>query len=151
MTREEFLSLPPAVAMRVLIDCLDENAHAALKRAEKPKLPLPPKYDEAIYRQGGVQWASETDLEGLRFWQLRAQNSARKGGEWAEKDQKKADALTRWITWRECYPGASWSGERNRAAVTAPAPSSRPAVHPRTGGQRQAAPPPEDDFDPNTF
>lgn len=149
MSPEEFFALPPAIALRVLYDCLDEATVAAIRDKAKPKLPLPPKYDQAIYRRDGVQWASETDLEGLLYWRKKSSESAAGGGQYADNDRKRAEALARWIAWRECYPEAAWSGERNRDNVTAEPPSSKPAVYPRTGGgQRRAPPEPDDGFGP---
>ena len=150
MTRDEFVSLPAVVALRVLYDCLDEETVKALDAKEKPKLPLPPKYDRSIYRRDGVQWASETDSEGLRFWHKRAADSAAGGGQYAEKDAKHAAALTKWIEWRECFPDAVWSGERGDVQTTARGPSSKPTVYPsqRGGGSSTPKPaPPRDDVD----
>jgi hypothetical protein len=153
VTREEFLELPPAVALRVLFDALDEDTTRAIAHMEKIKLPLPPKYDAMIYRQGGIMWASETALEGLLYW--RDKYLANNDPKYAEKDRKRAATLDRWIAWRECYPDAVWGGERNEQPVTARPPSKKPTVYPRTGGngggQRREAPPPQDDdIDPDS-
>ncbi len=147
MTPEEFFALPAPMALRVLWDCLDEGTTAALLAKEKPKLPLPPKFDMPIYRKGGFQYASETDMEGLRYWHKRAVESAARGGEWASKDAKKAKDLERWIAWRDCFGETPWSGERNNQMVTAGPPSARPAVYEKSGGGRPATPPPDDDVD----
>ncbi len=141
MTKEAFLQLPAAVAIRVLFDCLDEDTVKAIGNAEAPAAPRSPKYDQAIYRKEGVMYASETDLSGLLFWHARAVTSAASGGQYADKDKKNAESLARWIAWREWYPDAVWSGERNREAVVAKAPSAKPIVYPRTGnGSRGSAP-----------
>jgi hypothetical protein len=152
MTRDEFLALPPAVGLRVLFDALDEDTARVIASLDKIKLPLPPKYDQMIFRQGGVMWASETDIEGLRFWH-RKSTDGQGDPKWAEQNKKRADSLARWIAWRECFPDAVWSGERDRAAVVAKAPSSKPMVYARSGnGQRQAPPPPPppEDIDPDS-
>jgi len=141
MNRAEFLSLPPGVALRILFDALDEDTVDAIERTEMPEIPRSPKYDYMIYRQGGVQWASETDLRGLTWWRDRAQASAAEGGKWAEKDAKNAEALNRWIAYREFYPDAPWSGERNREPVVAAAPTAKPRVYPRAGGGAPRQPP----------
>lgn len=144
MTRDEFLSLPPGVALRILFDALDEETVHAIDRAEKPEVPRAPKYDYTIYRQNGIQYASETDIRGLTFWRDRAQASANGGGEWAIKDAKNAENLNRWLAWREFFPNEAWSGERNRVELVAAPPSARPRVYPRTnsGGQQQRQAPP---------
>jgi hypothetical protein len=72
VTRDEFLSLPPAVALRVLFDALGEETVRAIGDAEKPVSPKCPKFDRKIFRQGGIMWASECDLECLSFWHKRA-------------------------------------------------------------------------------
>jgi hypothetical protein len=148
MDREAFLKLPPSMALRVLFDCLDEETVRAIGNVEAPKAPLPPKFDQIIYRSGGVMWASECDGEGLRFWHKRATESS--DPKYAESDAKKAASLARWIAWREWYPEAVWSGERNREPVVAKPPSSKPMVYARqNGGHRPAPPPPDDDINPD--
>jgi hypothetical protein len=151
MTREEFLSLPPGIAMRVLFDCLDEDTAEAIRRTAMPDLPRPPKYDFSIYRRDGVQWASETDLKGLIFWRDRARTSAEGGGQYAAKDAKNAESLNRWIAYREFYPDAPWSGERNDQAVVAAAPSAKPRVHPRSGNGGQRRQPPKQEAPPDDY
>ncbi len=89
MTREEFLSLPLPVQVRLLFDSLDEESSRALLAQEKPKVPLPPRYDLAIYRQGGNMWASETALEGLEYWAKKYKAGADGGGQYAEADGKR--------------------------------------------------------------
>jgi hypothetical protein len=141
---EEFFALPVAAQVRILFDCIDEDTMRNLRAMEKPKLPLPPRYDQVIFRSGGVMYASETDLEGLRFWHKKWTDGAAEGGKYAESDRKRADNLARWITWRSFYPDATWSGERDRSAVVAKPPSAKPTVYPRSGGNRPPPPPEED-------
>jgi hypothetical protein len=143
MTRDEFVSLPIGVALGVLWDL----AGAKLGTMPTPDVPRPPKYDSAIYRKDGVSWASEYDVEGLRFWHAKkAQSSDPK---YAEKDAKAAKALSYWIAYRIADPHTPWTGERNRETITAKAPSAKPTVYPRDGQreQAQAAPIAAADFD----
>lgn len=147
MNRDEFSALPASVALGILWDAFP-GLEKKLADVVAPKRPRPPKYDQAIYRKEGVQWASETDVEGLRFWRARYTASAQKGGEYAAKDLKRSDALGFWIAWRLAEPMTQWSGERNREQVTAKMPSGKPAVYPRDGSRRPAAAPQDDaDFD----
>ena len=143
MTKEQFFALPSAIGLRVLFDCLDEETVKAIERAEPVKAPLPPKFDQIIYRSNGVMWASECSGDTLAFWLKRASESS--DPKYRESDQKKAAALARWIAWREWYPEATWSGERNRDPIVAKPPSSKPTVYPRTGNEQRPAPPPADD------
>lgn len=129
MTKEELFGLPPAMALRLIFAELPPDLQECILGQEKPKLPFSPKYDMKIYRKDGFQWASETALDGLQYWHQKATQSAASGGQYAEKDKKKADNLQRWIAWRECFPDAAWSGERDHDAVTAPTPSSKPMVY----------------------
>src|SRR5687768_9894209 len=130
MTRDEFFQLPAALAVRVIFDCLDEETVRAIEGTEAPKRPLPPKYDQIIYRREGAMWASECDQSGLEFWHRRASESS--DPKYKESDAKKASSLARWMAWREWYPDAVWSGERNREPVVAKPPSAKPTVYPRT-------------------
>lgn len=136
MTRDEFAGLPLSIALGLLWD------HAivvdALEQVPAPQLPRPPKYDQPIYRKGGFQWASETDLESLVYWQERYFENAGSGGQYAEKDAKRAKSLGFWVTWRKAFPTAAWSGERNRVHVVAALPSRTPTLHQREA--REAAP-----------
>lgn len=151
MNREEFLALPHALQIRVLFDALDEGAARFIRELEPVKPPRPPKYDQMIFRSGGVMWASECDLEGLRFWHKRSVDGLN-DPKYGDNNRKRAEALARFIAWRECYPDAAWSGERDRNAVVARVPSSKPTVYARNGGgpARPPAPPPEDDINPDS-
>jgi hypothetical protein len=150
MTREEFIGLPASVALGILWDTSPALA-AKLADIEAPKPARSPKYDAIIYRRDGIQWASETDVEGLRWWHQRYTESANGGGQYADKDAKRAKALDFWIAWRLAEPQTRWQGERNNAVVTAQPPSGKPTVYPRDqqGGQepqRSAAPAFSDDY-----
>lgn len=150
MDRDEFLSLPPAVALRILFDSLDEDTVRAIGNTEAPKSPRPPKFDRMIFRQGGIMWASECDLECLRFWHNRASQPA-SDPKYEASNKKQAEELARWIAWREWYPNAAWSGERDGKQGLAKPPSAKPAVYPRANGNGRPAPPPQDDVDPETW
>lgn len=130
MTRAEFLALPPSLALAVLLDAAP-GLVAKLEAIPVPVRPRKPKYDFAIYRRDGVQWASETDAEGLTFWRKRYQESADKGGQYAAKDAKRVKTLDAWLAWRAAEPTAQWIGERNDEEVTARPPTSHPKVHMR--------------------
>jgi hypothetical protein len=132
MTRDELLALPPNVAIKVLLQALAKTVPSLpqeLARIDAPKTPRPPKYDLRISRKGGYQWASETDLEGLRWWLNRFEVSAAEGGQYSDKDAKRAEKLRYWVDWRECYPDTPWSGQRNDEPCKASAPVAKPAVH----------------------
>ena len=96
MTRDELCALPPAMAIKIIAGLLLDNSDRvvlALAEIPKPKVPLPPKYDQIIYRKDGIQYASEMDLGGLQYWHRLAVESAEGGGEYAAKDEKKAKSL----------------------------------------------------------
>lgn len=147
MTREEFLALPPSLALALLWD----NGFAPrLADAEAPKVPRPPKFDSAIYRKGGFQWASETELESLVYWHDRYAASAMEDSKYADKDAKRAKALSYWIAWRRVLPFAAWSGERNHERVTAALPSYEPELHqtqPRGNADEALQPASQPSFD----
>lgn len=139
MNRDEFISLPPAIALGVLYDI----AASKIASVPAPEVPRPPRYDLRIYRKEGFQWASECDLRGLQYWQGRYQESASKGGQYAEKDQKRAVELDRWIGWRICNPTAIWTGTRGDTPVTAAPPADKPKVHASTRGAKRKEPEPD--------
>lgn len=146
MTRDEFFALPVALQIQVLFDCLGHVPQflAQFAMTEAPQVVWAPKYDCRIRRKDGCSWASEHDLQGLRFWLQKAEDGAASGSQWAEKDRKQAAALTRFAAWREQNPGAQWTGVRGDDAVTAAPPSSRPTVYPMAS-RRQAEPQPQDE------
>jgi hypothetical protein len=129
MTREEWIALPPAVALGLLYDWSPKVREEATN-TEAPRRPLSPKFDMKIWRKNSsFHWASELTLESLEFWHRLALESVAKGGEWAEKDAKRASNLERWIAWRKWEPEACWSGERNDKQTTARPPSKSPELH----------------------
>lgn len=148
MNRDEFIGLPPRLALGLLWDAL--HLDTKMLAVAPPKPPLPPKYDMKIYRRGGFNWASEMSLDGLVFWHKKATESAASGGQYAEKDAKKAASLERWINWRSCEPETVWTGERDNRRVTAVVPSRDPRLNASAGGNSSPATadhqtPPDDD------
>lgn len=136
MQRSDFTGLPLSIALGIVWDVLADPGRLGSKSigAFLADLPVPekvraPKYDHRIGRKGGFQWASETDLESLRYWHKRESESAAEGGQWAAKSEKRAASLARWIAYREQDPASAWSGIRDDAQVTAHAPMSKPVVH----------------------
>jgi hypothetical protein len=134
VNRSDFTGLPASVLAGILWDHVPE-LRERLADVLVPKVPGPPKYDTVLYRSDGVQYASECDAGQLRYYLMRSEESAAKGGEWAEKDEKRAKALRFFLDWRLAHPGVAWSGERNRERVTAEPPSSRPKTYPRNAPQ----------------
>lgn len=152
MTREQFLALPQVLQIRLLFESLGEDATRNLLARETPTVPKPPRYDMAIYRQGGNSWASEHSLEGLVWWRNRFKTSADAGGQYAEADAKRVINVDKWIAWREMFPADCWGGTRGEEEAVAKPPSTKPTVYPRQGGQRRApTAQPTDDVDPDNF
>lgn len=154
MNRNEFARLPPAIALAILFDCLDEGTVEALKAKVAPEAPSPPRFDLGLYGSNGITFASECSLKQIDWHLDRALKSAEGGGQYAEKDAIKAKKLREWRIWRGCFPGSVWVGKRgDEDAVVAAPPSDRPRVYPRQGGnggqQRQQQQ--DDDIDPSTF
>lgn len=152
MNRAEFTALPSSIALGILWDA-SPGLGAKLASVAAPRLPIAPKYDQAIYRKDGVSWASEYDVEGLRYW--RDKKSQSSDPKYAEKDGKTVKALDFWIAWRVAFPAVIWSGERSREHVTAAPPAGKPQVYPsqsRNGSapeRRAADPAPFDDDGPS--
>lgn len=134
MTRGQLLMLPPALALAVIYDCLDEATIAAIAAKEPPSVPKQPLFDLALYGRDGVSFASECDLSQLDWHAGRAKTSAESGGQYAEKDAKKLEKLKEWRFWRAVNPTAIWVGKRGDTEnVIAAPPSGRPASYARTG------------------
>ena len=154
MNKAEFCELPPGIALGIVYDLLQRE----IEGMPKPFVPRPPKFDGKLTRQGGFWWMSEMDLNSLVYWQGKKRESAQSGSQWAEKDQKVADLLSKWIEWRKLFPEQRWSGTRGDDRMTAAAPSREPALNkwpPRNGNgasnsnHHDSSPPPprdEDDF-----
>lgn len=134
MNRAEFTGLPLSLALGLLWDAAHEydrdGTARKLDEAEAPKPARPPRFDSAIYRREGVTFASEYDLDGLRYWHKRSADGE-SDPQYGEKNAKQAKALSYWIAYREQQPDAIWTGERNRQPTTAKAPQSKPEVYPR--------------------
>lgn len=144
MTKDEFTSLPAAVALGVLYDMFG----ADLASEPVPQTPRPPKYDAKLARKGGFNWMSEMNLESLQYWHGVKSEGARSGGQYAEKDDKVAKQLAFWIEWRKCEPSSPWRGTRGNSEVTAPAPIGKPDVHPWEPRGDSAPPPENSSYDP---
>jgi hypothetical protein len=150
--------------MRILLEVLltlVPGLGDALKKREAPRVPLPPKYDFVIRRKEGIQFASETDLKGLRFWRDIYETGAKnEQNEHRDKDAKRVENIDRWIGYRECFPSENWSGKRDKTDVTARAPCGKPKLYPKPPNKRGAgggttttqtgagADPDSEDFDP---
>jgi hypothetical protein len=144
MNRSDFTGLPTSVLAALLWDHVPE-IRDALDRADVlvPKIPSAPRFDTVLFRSDGVQYASECDAGQLRYYLMRSQESAAKGGQWAEKDAKRAKALQYFLDWRLVDPHSRWTGERNREkGVVAEPPSSRPKTYPREEQKRDSQRPP---------
>lgn len=146
MTRDEFCSLPAAVALGLVYDL----ARPKLEPLPKPRLPLPPKFDGRFSRKDGFVWMSEMDLNSLEWWLTKKRVSAADGGQYAERDNKVADQLAKWVEWRKLFPNDRWNGTRGNDRVTADAPSREPALREwsRSNSKKsntQPPPPAEDD------
>lgn len=131
MDREQFNKLPLSMQVARIVDALPPDMLARVLQGEAPKVPRSPKYDYKLWRKGGYCWASEMNLDSLRYWHKKAAESAVSGGQYADKDAKKAKQLDYWIAWREVEPDARWRGERDHDVVTAAAPSRDPEIHSR--------------------
>lgn len=146
MTKDDFVKLPLGLALGVLWDAHVNNDNLATMPSVK--VPFPPKFDAAIYRKDGVSWASEYDVEGLRFWHDKKLQSS--DPKYADKDAKAAKALSYWIAYRIADPTTPWTGERNHEIVTAKPPSAKPTVYPRDdrgSSSTRTAPKPAPNFD----
>ncbi len=134
MTREEFASLPPKIALEVLYDI----ARAKLEPLTRPDVPRAPLYDGRLSRGNkGFTFMSEMLLRDLEWWEKKKSESAESGSQYAEKDRKTAATLRAWIAWRKLFPSELWSGKRDEDRVTAAPPSRDPKLHewgPRAGG-----------------
>jgi hypothetical protein len=148
VTRDELAILPPIIQLKVLWSVVLDGV--TLSSVPSPKQVRPPKYDLRIGRQGGVyQWASETSLEGLRFWHGVQKKRPSTNPKYAEADKRRLEDFERWINWREWEPYAPWQGERNRAAVTASAPVPKPRVYQYEKRQQRAPHEQNDDASPS--
>lgn len=147
MTRDEFCSLPAAVALGIVYDL----ARPKLDAMPKPRLPLPPKFDGRLARKDGFVWISEMDLNSLEWWLGKKSEAAQRDDQYAERNRKTADTLAKWVEWRKLFPNERWNGTRGDDRVTADAPSREPQVHDwdnkKKPSQRGSSPPPAEDDD----
>lgn len=147
MTKAEFCSLPPAMALGIVYDM----AEPKLRDMSRPRPPLPPKYDGRLGRSGGFWWMSEMDLNSLEFWESKNREGADAGGRYAEANSKAAANLAKWIEWRRLFPNECWSGTRGDDRATGAPPSREPTLRKwpaKKGGQSNqssGAPSPDND------
>jgi hypothetical protein len=126
VTRDEFASLPPRIALELIYDM----AKAKLINVPRPDVPKPPLYDGRLSRgDKGFVWMSEMLLSDLEWWRTAKQKTVDEGGKWAEQAGKAVVTLSKWIAWRSLFPSELWSGKRNDDRVTAAPPNRTPAVH----------------------
>lgn len=90
-----------------------------------------PRYDFKIARKGGYMWASEADLESLRYWYTRFSTSS--DARWAERDKERARKLEYWVRFREADPYSRWKGTRGNYEVVANQPTNKPTIFPWDG------------------
>lgn len=132
MTKEEFCKLSPSVALGFVWHfCRLYEELGTVPAPVPPPPPRAPQYDRRIPRKDGTTYASEYDLEGLRYWHGRAAAGAAVSGPYQEKDAKQAEALGLWIAYREAEPDKPWTGMRGDVVVNAAAPNARPTVYPK--------------------
>ena len=112
MTRTEFVTLPAALALAALYDCLDEETVKALAAKERPAVPKQPLFDYSLFASAGNSFASECDLSQLEWHMARARKSVEEASKWAANDQKKLAKLQEWRLWRIVFPVAIWVGKR---------------------------------------
>lgn len=129
MSPEQFYSLPPALALRILVEG-SVKLKEIVEAAEAPKTPRMPKYDQRVGRKDGFCWASEMTLSDLEWWHSKKAEGALSGGKYADRDAKIATKLEYWVQWRRVEPTTPWSGERNDEHVTARAPAGKATVYP---------------------
>lgn len=125
MTREEFSSLPLSIALGLIYDVLKSR----LEGVPKPKLPLPPKYDGRIGRQGGFNWLSEMSLESLVWWHKEKLKGAERNDQHTARNKKTAENISKWIAWRRVFPTEQWMGIRGEEKAVAEFPSKKPELN----------------------
>lgn len=140
MTRDEFASLPPRIALELIYDM----ARTKLVNVPRPEVPKPPLYDGRLSKgnEKGFVWMSEMALSDLEWWATAKEKSAAEGGRYAEQNAKSAATLRKWIAWRMLFPFEPWSGKRGEDRVTAAMPSRSPELHawgPRSDSKKPAS------------
>jgi hypothetical protein len=146
MTRDEFTTLPPIIALGLVYDM----AQAKLEPMPRPHIDRSPKYDDRFPKKKGFYvWVSEMTLDDLQWWRAKKAESAASGGEWAEKDAKWVAKLDKWIAWRRLFPSDVWSGTRGEDRATAAPPSREPRLNawdssPKKPGSRDSSYPSAD-------
>lgn len=136
MNREEFAKLSMPEMLIQIWSALQERGSVPISGAptggpQGKGDGRAPKYDWSIHRKGGmVQYASETDLDGLIFWRNKSAEPP-SDPKYAESNEKAVTALDYFIAYRRANPSEQWRGERNRESVVAAAPSAKPATYPK--------------------
>lgn len=126
MTRDEFTGLPLRLALGVIYDAMPKR----LGEMRAPEILRPPKYDGRLSRGGkGYCWMSEMLLEDLQWWHGKKTESGATDSQYAEKDRKTADTISKWIAWRTLFPTDIWSGTRGEDRATGKPPSKEPILH----------------------
>lgn len=149
MTKDQFLQLPPIVALGLVYDM----AASKLGPMPVPEYAKPPRYDGRLGKKGGFVWMSEMTLDDLTWWEAKKREGAAAGNQYSEKNGKSADTLAKWIAWRRIEPNAIWSGTRGDDRATAAPPSRDPAVNPwgpktdKPGAAPDPQPEPEPGYD----
>jgi hypothetical protein len=156
VTRDEFASLPPRVALELIYDM----ARPKLINVPRPDIPKPPLYDGKQSKgKDGFVWMSEMLLRDLEWWRATRQKSVEdpNRAQYAEQNAKAVATLDKWIAWRTLYPSDVWSGKRGDDRVTASPPSRDPklqawgprndAKKPDTKNSKPAARPEDDGRD----
>lgn len=126
ITREQFTA-----AAGAFFDMLTSGAAPGAAPSGSAGDGRSPRFDTSIARKGGlVQYASETDLDGLVYWKARADQPPT-DPKYIEPNAKQSKALSYWIAYRQANPDAAWTGERNRVTITARPPEAKPDTYAR--------------------
>lgn len=128
MNITEFESLPTHAQMHIIAELLEDRIDG-IPYVEPPRAP---KYDVRLYGKGGYSYASESLVKDLQFYADRAR--ANTNPQYAEKDQKLAASLDRWIAYREVDPMGRVTTMRGEEQVTAQPPSKFPTKHSTDAG-----------------
>ncbi len=137
---EQFLALPSAMAMRLMLQAMPAMVTKKILEMEIPQVPRCPKYDFKLWRKDGYyQWGSETQVNSLQFF-LERENS-NTNPDYAESSAKKAKALQYWVDFRLVDPMSAVRIIRDKDEVNAEAPQYKPVQHHKdVGTERDGIP-----------